>query len=98
MNILSKDIVCEWGLEGLTEPKQIELVERIGKLLYQAVLVRSLDILSEKEETELDILLDTDSATAQDVLAFLQSKIKTFSDVVTEERQKLKDDILVPLA
>ena len=98
MNILSKDIVREWGLDGLSEPKQVELVERIGKLLYQAVLVRSLDILSEKEEAELDTILDTDTSTAQDVLIFLQSKIKMFDAFVTEEREKLKEDIVVPMS
>jgi len=96
MNILSKDIIHEWGLEDLPEVKQVELVDRIGKLLYQAILVRSLDILSEKEEGELDQLLDHDTSTAQDVLVFLQSKIKNFDAIVAEEREKLREDILVP--
>ncbi len=96
MNILSKDIIREWGLEDLPETKQVELVDRIGKLLYQAILVRSLDILSEKEEGELDVLLDNDATTAQDILIFLQSKIKNFEAIVTEEREKLKEDVMVP--
>jgi hypothetical protein len=96
MNILSKDIIREWGLEDLSETKQIELVDRIGKLLYQAILVRSLDILSEKEESELDVILDKDASTAQDILIFLQSKIKNFDTIVAEEREKLKENIMVP--
>jgi hypothetical protein len=96
MNILSKDIIREWGLLDLPETKQVELVDRIGKLLYQAILVRSLDILSEKEEGELDVLLDKDATTAQDVLVFLASKIKNFDAIVAEEREKLKEDVMVP--
>jgi hypothetical protein len=96
MNILSKDIIHEWGLQDLPETKQIELVDRIGKLLYQAILVRSMDILSEKEEGELDVLLDNDATTAQDVLIFLQSKIKNFDTIVAEEREKLKEDVMIP--
>ena len=97
-NILSNDIVKEWGLQTLSEPKQVEMVDRIGRIMYQAILVRALDILSEKEQTEFDLLLDEDATTPDDVLGFLQSKIPTFEKLVLEERQKLKDDLLVPVS
>lgn len=96
MNILSKEIVQEWGLGKLPEPKQVEIVERIGRMIYQAILVRALDILTEKEQMELDLLLDEDTTTPQDVLAFLNTKIPTFERLVQEERMSLKEDILVP--
>ena len=96
-NILSKDMVAEWGLSNLPEIKQVEMVDRIGRLLYQAILVRSLDILSEKEQTEFDALLDQDKTTPQDVLKFLASKIPTFEQMRQEEVAKLKEDLLVPV-
>ena len=95
-NILSKDMVAEWGLGALPEIKQVEMVDRIGRLLYQAILVRSLDILSEKEQTEFDSLLDEDTTTPQEVLQFLASKIPTFDEMRKEEVEKLKEDLLVP--
>ncbi len=94
-DILSKDVVEVWGLESLPEDKRVDIVERIGKMLYQAILVRSLDILSEKEQTEFDLLLDEDTTTPQDVLGFLQSKIPTFEKLVLEERKSLKENLLV---
>jgi len=94
-SVLSKDLIEEWGLQSLPEAKQKEMVDRLGRLIYQAILVHALDILSEKEQTELDLLLDEDNTTPEDVLAFLQSKIPTFSQMVLEERAKLKADILV---
>src|ERR1035437_1223684 len=97
-NILSKDMVAEWGLGSLPEIKQVEMVDRIGRLLYQAILVRSLDILSEKEQTEFDLLLDEDTTTPQDVLKFLATKIPTFEQMRQEEVVKLKEDLLVPTA
>lgn len=98
MNLLSKDIIHEWGLGKLPEVKQVEIVERIGRMIYQAILVRALDILTEKEQTELDLLLDEDTTTPQDVLVFLNSKIPTFERLVQDERNSLKEDILVPIA
>ncbi len=97
-NTLSQDIIQEWGLEGLPPEKQQDMVERIGKLVYQAILVRSLDILSEQEQTEFDLLLDEDSTTTQDVMVFLHSKIPTFEMLLGEEREKLKVDLMVPSA
>ena len=97
-SILSKQIVDEWGLHSLPEMKQVEVVDRIGRMLYQAILVRSLDILSEKEQVELDLILDEDTTTPQDVLSFLNSKIPTFNQLRIEEINKLKEDLLIPTA
>ncbi len=97
-DILSKDIVTEWGLQSLSPEKQAEMVERIGRILYQAILVKSLDILSEKEQEEFDVILDKDATTPQTVLAYLQSKIPTFDQLVLEERKTLKEDLLMPVA
>lgn len=96
-SILSKDVIKEWGLGSLPAIKQVEMVERIGRILYQAILVRSLDILSDDEQTEFDAILDEDSTTPDDVLGFLQKKIPTFDKMVLEERKSLKEDILIPV-
>jgi hypothetical protein len=94
-NELSKDIVSEWGLTGMSADEQVNFVERIGRLIYQAILVRSLDILSEVEQEEFDLLLDEDTTTPEDVLAFLQRKIPTFNFLLKDEIQKLKEDVVV---
>lgn len=95
-NILSKDIIEDWGLGSLPPDKQADVVDRMGKMIYQAVLVRALDILSKKEQEEFDVILDKDSSTPQEVLAFLKSKIPTFDQLVIEERNSLKQDLMVP--
>lgn len=93
-NTLSKDIIKEWGLGALPQDKQLEMVERIGRIIYQAVLVRTLDILSEKDQNEFDDLLDQDTTTPDDVLAFLQKKIPTFNQIMLEERKNIREDLM----
>ncbi len=95
-NILSKDIIKEWNLDSLSATEQADAVERIGRILYQALLVKSLDILSEKEQDELDELMDKNETTSQMVLTFLESKIPTFQDLLKEEKESLKQDLLLP--
>lgn len=94
-NLLSKDIIKEWNLESLSGVELEETVERIGRVLYQAILVRSLDILSESEQDELDLILDKNDTTPQAILAFLGSKIPTFKDLLKEEKENLKRDLLI---
>lgn len=62
--------------------------------LYQAILVKSLDILSGDEEAQLDSILDNDETTTEQVLSFLKSKIPTFDRLVLEEQLKLQQGIL----
>lgn len=91
---LSKDVIEEWKLGGLNQEKQVEMADKIGRILYQAILVRSLDILSEREQEELDSILDGDSKTPQDVLSLLKSKIPTFEILVREEKEKVRQVLL----
>jgi hypothetical protein len=95
MNPLSKNIIEEWGLQNMSPAEQGDMVERIGRLIYQAILVRSLDILSETEQEEFDLLLDEDTTTAAEVVLFLEKKIPTFQLLLKQEVDKLKADILV---
>jgi hypothetical protein len=87
--------IQEWGLQNRSPEEQADYIERIGRLVYQALLVRSLDLLTDEEQTELDLLLDEEHTTAEDVLVFLASKIPTFEILRKEEIEKIKKDILV---
>ena len=61
----------------------------IDTQLYQAILVKSLEILSSSEEEELDLLLDQDGTTTEQVLSYLKSKIPTFDRLVAETKINL---------
>ena len=93
--ILPKEIIREWNLEKMSPLKQKEAVERIGRILYQAILVKSLDILSDTQQAELDSLLNQDRTTPDQVLKFLKTKIPNFDSVLIEARQALKEDLVV---
>lgn len=87
--------VKEWGLEGLDRNDQEKMLEKISGLLYQMLVSRAGDILSENEQKELDSLLDGDNTTPKDVLVFLNDKISNFEDVLKEVREKLKEEMML---
>jgi len=92
MNSLSPDTIKDWKLDSLGGDEQTAKVDDLGRLLYQAILVRSLDILSSDEQIALDKLLDDNATTPKEVISFLQSKIPTFATLVGEEIEKLKQE------
>ncbi len=95
MNALSKKLIADWDMESLSEQERIDFIDRVSRLVYQAVLVRSLDILSVVEQEELDRLLDVNSTTPEDVFVFLDKKIPTFHMLVKDEVEAVKQDVLV---
>ena len=98
MDNLSKDIIKEWNLGSLSKEEQKVALENIGKMIYQAILVRSLDILSDGEEEELDTLLDKDTTTMADALAFLKKKIPSFDKLVREEISSARQSFLLSVS
>lgn len=92
--LISKEIIDYCKIGSLPKEEQTEMVERLSRIVYQAILVKSLDILSENEQTALDSLLDDDKTTANDVLNFLKSKIPTFDILLEDEKMNLKEDLL----
>jgi len=65
---------------------------------YQAILVRSLDILDEEEQTDLESLLDKDETTREEVLVFLKEKIPTFEKLVEDLSKSLKENFLTAVS
>lgn len=94
MDFITPEIIKDWHLEHLSAEEQMDVLDRVGRLLYQAVLVRSLDILSAKEQGELDTLLDQEETTSADVYQFLNTKIEKFGDLVFEEREELRKTLI----
>ena len=90
-----ESIIKDWGLGSLPEAKQKEMVDHIGRIIFQAILVRSLDILSSEEQAELDFLLDRNETTPRDIMLFLKAKIPTFDALLKEERDKLKEELVL---
>jgi hypothetical protein len=94
VNILGDDVVREWGLQSLPQSKQVEMADRIGKMLYEQILTAALDCLSEAEQAEFDLILDAEGATPGDVLSFLHARLPDFDRIVQEARTQLKAEIL----
>lgn len=90
------NMVKEWGLEKLSQEEQDSYIERIGKLIYQAVIVRASEEMSSADQAAFDAFMNEHpEAEAPAILDFLSGRIDTFAALIAEETAKLKE-MLVP--
>ena len=90
-NEINKNIVLTLGINTLPVEKQKEAMERLGAIVYQEVMLRVLDILSEEDKDEFEKLIEKDP-NPETMFGFLSEKISNFGEIVKEEAEKLRSE------
>ena len=86
---IRKILVNELGLANLSESEQAPLIEQIGQVLMQAIMLRVVPALSEEDAKSFETLVEGKDPAA--VFQFLGSKVPEFDQIVVEEVQKFKE-------
>ena len=84
------DIIAELGLDFLPAGDRTRVAERIGSVIYQAVLLRVLDELTNEKEEEFERLLAKDPDDMKAVFAFFRENVTDFDGIVEEEIARFK--------
>ncbi len=93
--IINKDLMEELGISSLPEEEKNKVMERIGKLIYQSVIIRVLEKLDENDVDEFEKIVHSvqdSNEGAENILKFLRSKIVDFDEIVTEEISTFKQE------
>jgi len=90
-NQINKNIVLTLGINTLPVEKQKEAMERLGAIVYQEVMLRALDILTEEDKDEFEKLIEKDP-NPEIMFDFLLGKIPNFEEIVKEEAEKLREE------
>lgn len=90
MNPIQKNIISALELENLPPEERQEIILRVGALIYQNVLMRVMEIMTEKDQDEFEKLLDK-NANPEDIFAFLKERVKDFEKIIDEEAVKFKN-------
>lgn len=91
-NILKQNIIKELGLDKLSEKEQEEVLLNIGRIIFQSVLIRTMEELSDKDKNEFEKILSEKQNDEGAILGFLQSKLPNLNDIVNEEVAKFKQE------
>lgn len=88
---INNNIIKTLGIDSLPEEKQREAVERLGSIVYQEVMLRVLDIMSEEDKDKFEKLIEI-SPDPEIMFTFIGEKVPNLEDIINEEAQKLRDE------
>jgi len=93
--ILDQNIIEYLGIINLDEETQEKTLLRVGKIIYQAVIMRAVELLDDEAQTKFSELLDeigSDEKRQEEILEFLQKEIPNLDEIVKEEIIKIKEE------
>lgn len=84
MNVIQNNIKKYLDISALPPNEQEEIILRVGALIYQNVLTRSIVIMSNEDQDAFEKLLDK-PAEIPEIFQFLKNKIPDFEKIIEEE-------------
>lgn len=92
MRTIKQNLIEMFELDKMPPEKSAEMVERLGKLVFQAVLVRAIPMLSKADLKEYETM--TDGGQGGEVMfGFLAEKVPNFDNMVAEEAEMLRKEM-----
>lgn len=85
-----KQIIADFGLIKMNVLEQEKIIERIGNMLFEAVVERSIDEMDEQAMSNFENLMSSVGSDYQKVIGFLKEHVPSFNTIVSEEMSRLK--------
>lgn len=63
--------------------------DQAADIVFRCVFVRCLDLLSEKQKEELDLVIGRDQSDIQAIVNFLKDNVSDFEQIVNQEVERL---------
>ena len=96
MNTIKKDLFDLFQIDKMPPEKGEEMLNRLANLVFQAVLVRALPLLSEEDLAKYEEIVN--GSEGGDVLFnFLTEKVPEFNKIITEEVGALRRETEVKI-
>jgi len=90
-NTINKNVVEILGINTLPVEQQKEAMERLGAIVYQEVMLRVLDIMSEEDKDLFEKLIEK-NPDPEAMFTFLAEKVPNIDQIVNEEAQSLREE------
>ncbi len=90
-NQVNDNIIKILGIDVLPIEQQKEAMEKMGALVYQEVMLRVLDVMSEEDKDAFEKLL-SENPNPEAMFAFLDEKVPNIDAIVSEEAEKIREE------
>jgi hypothetical protein len=92
MSTIKENLFDLFQIDKMPPEKGVEMLERLSKLVFQAVLVRVLPMLSEKDLAQYEKLV-TSKEEGDVLFRFLNEKVPGFDKIISEEAETLRMEL-----
>ena len=93
MDKIKKDLFDLFQIDKMSPEKGNEILDRLSKLVFQAVLVRALPFLSEEDLSEYEKIVDSNETDGETLFNFLSEKVPEFNKIIKEEASALQREV-----
>jgi len=87
-----RDMVEELGLENLAKEKQGKILEELGKVLYDRMLLRLIEKLSDEEAEKVNILLN--KGEIEKAYEYIERKVPNFPAILKKEIKAFQEAVI----
>ena len=94
---LQQKIKDELGISTLPEAKQTEILEKIGQLIFQGIMIQVVEGLSEDDQDDFSDILDEiqeNPKGGEKMMTFLQERVPKLDEIVKDEVDRFRKDSL----
>jgi len=91
-NPLYQNIIKDLGLDTLSAKEQEEVLLKIGKIIFQSILIKVMEELDDNEIDNFTELLEKKPNDEKAILDYLQAKIPNFNEFVNNEVANFKKE------
>ncbi len=88
---INQNIVTTLGIDKLPIEQQKDTMERLGAIVYQEVMLRALDLMSEEDKNAFEKLI-TENPDPEAIFTYLSEKVPNIDKMVTEEAESLREE------
>jgi len=80
------------GLGGLSKEKQYEIIEEMSEIISDRVLLKVMDKISKDDAIKVNKMIESNDLSGVD--EFLDSKVPDFSNILQEELNIFKEEMI----
>ena len=92
ISIQCKDIIQELNLGNLSEDEQVEMISEMSDVVYEKIILKVLEKLSDEDSVVLTNLLSAEKF--DEATDFINEKIPNFEEVMDEEITDFQDELI----
>lgn len=89
---IKNSLFTMFKIADMPEAEQQATMDKLGKIILQSVLLRTLPLLEEKDLDEYSKMADNENTQADDFLEFFIERIPNFMEMLQEESEKFRDE------